>query len=78
MFREKAQKVARAIVAGIADQTMKLMRDQRAVNLHFNPEKEIQDALQFAYDLGKKQGRAEMQAVLDEFNDTSKDPKPEN
>lgn len=75
MFRIKAQKVARAIVGHIADQCMKVLRDPKMVDLYFNPEKDILEALQYAYDLGRKHERAELMKIVDQFEDTSKDPK---
>lgn len=74
-LRQEYLKIARRFVSALSDQVMKLLQKQRDVDLHFNPEEIMAELMLKAYREGYNRGRQEMIAVLDEFNDTSKDPK---
>lgn len=73
-FKEDAKRVARQIVSAVSTNIMKLLSDPGAVNLHISLEHEIRRAMEFSFELGKRQGKEEMAKLLNEFNDESKDP----
>lgn len=74
-LKQEYQKIARRLVAVMADQMQKLLQKPKDVDLHFNPEDIITELMVKAHREGYEKGRREILAIVDEFNDTSKDPK---
>lgn len=74
-YREKAQKVARAICHYIADQAQKAMTSPKDVDFYFDPVKHVEQAMDLAFEEGYKRGRQEVLNAVKDFDDTSKDPK---
>jgi len=74
-LRQEYLKIARRFVSALSDQVVKLLQRPREVDLHFHPEEIMAELMMKAHREGYEKGRKEMMAVLDEFNDTSKDPK---
>lgn len=74
-LRQEYLKIARRFVNALSDQVVKLLQRPREVDLHFYPEEIMAELMMKAHKEGYEKGRQEMLAVLNEFNDTSKDPK---
>lgn len=74
-LKEEFRKIARRFVGVLTDQVQKLLTKPKDVDLYFNPEEIITELMLKAYREGYAQGKREMEAVLNEFNDTSKDPR---
>lgn len=74
-LRQEYLKIARRFVSVLSDQVVKLLQRPREVDLHFHPEEVLAELLMKAHKEGYEKGRAEILAIVDEFNDTSKDPK---
>lgn len=74
-LRQEYLKIARRFVSALSDQVVKLLQKQREVDLHFNPEEIMAELMVKAHREGYEKGKQEMLAVLNDFNDTSKDPK---
>jgi hypothetical protein len=74
-LRQEYLKIARRFVNALSDQVVKLLQRPREVDLHFHPEEIMAELMVKAHREGYEKGRREMLEVLNEFNDTSKDPK---
>jgi hypothetical protein len=74
-LKEEYRKIARRFVAVLTDQVQKLLSKPKDVDLYFNPEEIISELMLKSHREGYEKGKKEMLDVLNEFNDTSKDPK---
>lgn len=74
-LRQEYLKIARRFVNALSDQVVKLLQRPREVDLHFHPEEIMAELMIKAHREGYEKGRKEILAIVDEFNDKSKDPR---